>query len=121
MDINQVSQVYTFLFVQIKKNPNGYAIDKEICMKIKSLEIDYANFLLGLIYHYYIVENKKTDVTLLDLVKSVGKKSNILIVPYGGKTHDTGKGPTFDNILTKIPHSLIQLIVAYIKYIDITK
>ena len=116
---NTISGVYSFLFEQIRKNTGKYTLDKNICLKIKMLPEEYGNFLLGLIFHYYIVENKKQKVTELDLVKSVGKKNNILAVPYGGKTHDNGKAPIFDNIQNK-PLSLIQLISAYIEYIVVT-
>ena len=88
-----VEEVYSLLFEKISKDPNKFKLNKTICSNIMALDIDYANFSLGLIYNYYIVENKKKNVSALDLVKSSSKKSDIVIVPYGGKTHDNGKGP----------------------------
>jgi len=115
-----VQQVYTSLFKEIEKYPNNYILNKDVCLKVKMLTGEYANFLLGLINHHYcIVDLKRTKVSELDLVKSVTKKSNILGVPYGGKTHENGKGPTFTNINNKFPITLKQLIAAYIKYISI--
>lgn len=113
-----IQEVYSLLFDQIKKNPNNYVINKSICLRVKMLPVEYGEFLLGLIYNYYVIENKKLKVSELDLVKSIGKKSNILTVPYGGKTNDNGKAPNFNDISNKFPLALRQLIVAYVKYIS---
>ena len=111
-------EVYSVLLDQVKKNPYNYIIDKTICFYINSLEGIYAEVLTSLIFHHYILDNKPNQkITELDLVKSANKKSNMLTIPYGGKTYDTGKGPRFDN-LNKIPSILKQIIVAYIKCIS---
>ena len=116
----EVSQVYISLFEEIKKYPHNYVMTKDICLKIKKLTGEYAKFLLGIIYHYYcVVEIKRTKISELDLVKSISKKSDILGVPYGGKTHENGKGPTFTNVENKFPPILKQLITAYIKFISL--
>ena len=112
-----IQSVYNVLLTNITKTPSEYVLTTNICSIINKLELDYANFLLGIIYHYYVTENNRRNVVETDLVKNVTKKSSILTVPYGGKTYDNGKAPKFEN-LTKFPLKLKQLIVAYIKYIQ---
>ena len=118
MDTGEVEQIYSLLFDKITKTPTQYKLNKTMCSNVIKLDIDHANFILALIYNYYVVENKKKNVSTLDLVKSASKKSNIVSVPYGGKTHDNGKGPQFENILSKFPITLQQLIAAYMEYIS---
>ena len=116
--MDTIQEVYVLLFNRITKHPNNYKLTKNICGNIITLDVDHANFLLGLIYNYYVVENNKKNVSELDLVKKATAKSNILSVPYGGKTHDNGKGPDFKNISSKFPTSLMKLICSYMEYIS---
>jgi hypothetical protein len=118
MEINQVSfdQIYQVLLDQINKNPSEYILTKTICSKINVLPLEYSEGILGIIFQYYIIENNKKNVTELDLVKSVGRKSNILAVPYNGKTHENGKAPKF-NDFNKHPIKLQKLVAAYVKLV----
>jgi hypothetical protein len=113
-----IPQLYQVLLQEIKNNPTKYQINKKICFNINKLEDSpYPEVLNGLIYHHYIVENKPNQIiTELDLVKRVNKKSNILSIPYGGKTYDNGKGPHYEN-LSKMTPTMKQIITAYIMHI----
>ena len=111
-----VSQVYQLLLDMVTKSPSTYILTKNICSKINMLPLEYSEILLGLIFKFYVTENNKKNPTELDLVKSVGKKSNILTVPYNGKTHENGKGPKF-NDFNKQPHKLQKIVAAYIKLV----
>lgn len=109
-----VKQVYKILLEDIKSN--NYTLDVTTCNMIKNLPVEYSNFLLGLIYEFYVIEQKKNHVILTDLVKKTNTKGNTLIIPYKAKTHDNGKGPQFNNA-NRLPLELQKLIVAYINYI----
>ena len=111
-----ISEVYKLLLDSVNKSPFEFVLTKAVCSQINTLSIEYSEVLLGLIFKYYIVENNKTSVTELDLVKSIGKKSTILVVPYGGRTYDNGKGPNFKDF-NKHPVKLQKMIAAYIKLI----
>lgn len=112
-----VRAVYKHLENEVTKNPDKYILTTAVCNNINQLLPDNGgNFLLGLIYEHHSLSLKSKKLSELDFVTRMNRKHNVLLLPYKGKTYDTGKGPKYED-MEKLPLKLQKIIVAYISYI----
>ena len=115
--MTETSELYELLIKSINNNnSNNYILNDEICNIINNLPLIYSQCLLGLIFHFYVIDTSKRNIGLPDLIKRASTKTLSVILPYKGKTYDNGKGPEF--FVNKLPINLQKILVAYIKYIQ---
>lgn len=123
----EFKSAYNLFKSKAEENPDGYRYTGLVSQKLQALnekgKIEILSTILGFIYYHYILELKKINPSIGndELEKKIlhvsGKK--VLILPYGGKTYDGGRGTKHLDIdsNTKFPEDLKRIITAYILHI----